>query len=82
MKDYSKKMKKDILRACGVGRKAASYLLDGAATDEVIQKIGVKALKNMENEKSAIEAEKRYREKYKIRRWFYMPMHFNGRFFW
>jgi len=59
-------MKKDILRACGVGRKAANYLIDGAATDEVIQKIGVKALKNMENEKAAIEAEKRYREKLKI----------------
>lgn len=67
MKDYSKKMKKDILRACGVGRKAASYLVDSAATDEVIQKIGIKALKNMENEKAAIEAEKKYRKKYKIR---------------
>ena len=56
----------DILRACGFDRKAASYLIDGA-TDEVIQKAGVKALTNMENEKAAIEEEKRYREKYKGR---------------
>ena len=62
MKGYSKKMKKDILRACGVGRKAASYLVDGAI-DEVISKVSVKALKNLENEKAAIEAEKRHREK-------------------
>lgn len=66
MKGYNKKMKTDILRACGFGRKAASYLVDGAS-DEIIQKAGVKALANMKNEKAAIEAEKRYREKYKIR---------------
>jgi len=64
MKSYNKKMKTDILRACGFGRKAAKYLVDGA-TDEVIQKSGVKALKNTENEKAAIEGEKRYREKLK-----------------
>lgn len=54
----------DILRACGFDRKAAKYLVDDA-TDEVIQKAGVKALTNMENEKAAIEGEKRYREKLK-----------------
>ena len=62
MKGYNKKMKTDILRACGFGRKAAKNLIDGA-TDEVIQKSGVKALTNMENEKAAIEGEKKYREK-------------------
>ncbi|GAH29051.1 unnamed protein product, partial [marine sediment metagenome] len=30
MKSYNKKMKKDILRACGFGGKAARYLADGA----------------------------------------------------
>jgi len=55
-------MKIDILRACGFDRKAARYLVDDA-TDEVIQKAGVKALTNMENEKAAIEGEERYREK-------------------
>ena len=64
MKSYSKKMKMDILRACGFDRKAAKYLVDDA-TDEVIQKAGVKALTNTENEKAAIEGEKRYREKLK-----------------
>ena len=64
MKNYNKKMKTDILRACGFGRKAAKNLIDGA-TDEVFQKAGVKALKNMENEKAAIEGEKIYREKNK-----------------
>ena len=64
MKSYNKKMKKDILRACGVGRKAASYLVDGAI-DEVISKVSVKALKNLENEKAAIEAERIYRKKRK-----------------
>ena len=64
MKGYSKKMKMDILRACGFGRKAARNFVDGA-TDEVIQEAGAKALKNMENETAAIEAEKRYKEKLK-----------------
>lgn len=59
MKGYNKRMKIDILRACGFGRKAAKYLADDA-TNEVIQKAGVKALKNMGNEKAAIEEEKRY----------------------
>jgi len=59
MKGYNKKMKTDILRACGFGRKAARNLVDGA-TDEVIQKAGVKALKDMKNENAAIEAEKKY----------------------
>jgi len=64
MKSYNKKMKMDILRACGFDRKAARYLVYDA-TDEVIQKAGVKALTNMENEKAATEGEKRYREKLK-----------------
>ena len=64
MKGYNKKMKTDILRACGFGRKAARNLIDGA-TDEVFQKAGVKALTNMENEEAAIEGEKIYREKNK-----------------
>ncbi|MBA7498305.1 hypothetical protein ES704_01040 [subsurface metagenome] len=62
MKSHNKRMKMDILRACGFGRKAARYLVDDA-TDEVIQKAGVRALTNMENEKASIKGEKEYREK-------------------
>jgi len=62
-------MKTDILRACGFGRKAAGNLIGGAgATNEVIQKAAVKALTNMENEKAAIEEEKRYGKRYKSNR--------------
>lgn len=64
MKGYNKKLKIDMLRACGFGRKAARNLVNGAV-DEVIQKAGVKALTNMENEKAAIEAERRYHIKKK-----------------
>ena len=68
MKGYNKKMKTDILRACGFDRGAANNLIGGAgATDEVIQKAAVRALTNMENEKAAIEEDKRYREKYRGR---------------
>ncbi|MBA7538341.1 hypothetical protein ES705_30616 [subsurface metagenome] len=37
MEGYNDKMKIDILRACGFGRKAAKILVDDAATDEVLQ---------------------------------------------